>query len=76
MQAGRSPLCSAALLAFLYRYQKMPFENNPRFWNAIPDPDARKLVQSLLKTRPQDRATTSALLRSPLLAGMELLPTD
>lgn len=54
----------------------MPFEGNPSFWNCVPDADARRLIQSLLKTRPHERATTATVLKSPLLAGMELLPTD
>ena len=58
------------------RYKKLPFEANPACWDAIPDADARSLVQSLLKTKPQERATATALLASSMLAGMELLTTQ
>ncbi len=58
------------------RYQKLPFEANLSCWNAIPEANARSLIQSLLRPKPQERATASALLASPMLAGMELLSTQ
>ena len=58
------------------RYRKLPFEANPSCWDGIPEADARSLIQSLLKTKPQERATASSLLTSPMLAGMELLSTQ
>lgn len=58
------------------RYRKLPFEANPSCWDGIPEADAKSLIQSLLKTKPQERATASSLLASPMLAGMELLSTQ
>lgn len=58
------------------RYRKLPFEANLSCWNAIPEANARSLIQSLLRPKPQERATASALLTSPMLARMELLSTQ
>ncbi|KAL0024177.1 hypothetical protein WJX77_004480 [Trebouxia sp. C0004] len=64
------------VIAMLLGYRKLPFEANLSCWNAIPEANARFLIQSLLRPKPQERATASALLASPMLAGMELLSTQ
>ncbi|KAL0019157.1 hypothetical protein WJX79_001466 [Trebouxia sp. C0005] len=64
------------VIAMLLGYRKLPFEANLSCWNAIPEVNARSLIQSLLRPKPQERATASALLASPMLAGMELLSTQ
>lgn len=71
-------LCSQVSVdvCWVCSYKKLPFEAHQACWNAIPEADARALIQSLLKTKPQERATATALLASPLLAGMELLSTE
>lgn len=57
-------------------YKTLPFEAHPACWNAIPEANARSLIQSLLKPKPQERATATSVLASPLLAEMELLSTE
>lgn len=71
------PTCQVSVYVFcICSYKKLPFEAHPACWGAIPEADARSLIQSLLKTKPHERATATTLLASPLLAGMELLSTD
>lgn len=82
--ALKTCLCDASSMTFVGHlrhvcwacsYKKLPFEAHPACWNAIPEADARSLIQSLLKPKSQERATATSLLASPLLAGMELLST-
>ena len=55
-EQGMLPLC---------RYSCLPFEADPSCWQQL-SKSARSLLQSMLTRRPEQRATMSTVLASPL----------